>query len=46
MKAILDAAYTRNAALSEAAAQKFAEELFVACMRTGGDMDAILGRRL
>jgi hypothetical protein len=46
MKAILDAAYTRNAALSDAAAQKFAEELFVACMQTGGDMDAILGRRL
>jgi hypothetical protein len=46
MKAILDAAYTRNAALGDATAQKFAEELFVACMKTGGDMDAILGRRL
>ena len=41
MKDILDAAY-RNAASS----QVFAEELFSACMKTGGNMDNILGRSL
>jgi lipopolysaccharide export LptBFGC system permease protein LptF len=50
MKEILDAAYTTNAAAGGSAdanaAQKFAEELFVACMKNGGDMDTILGRRL
>jgi hypothetical protein len=46
MKEILDAAYTRNAAAGGSTAQKIAEELYVACMQTGGDMDAILGRRL
>ena len=25
--------------------QKFAEELFTACMKTGGNMDTVLGRR-
>jgi lipopolysaccharide export LptBFGC system permease protein LptF len=43
MKEILDAAYTRNSAVGGSA---FAEELFVACMKNGGDMDTILGRRL
>lgn len=33
---------TRAAA---ATGQKFAEELFTACMKTGGNMDTILGRR-
>lgn len=28
-----------------ASGQKFAEELFAACMKTGGNMDTILGRR-
>jgi hypothetical protein len=41
MKDILDAAY-RNHGDS----QKFAEELFAACMKTGGNMDTVLGRRL
>ncbi|HEV3009920.1 MAG TPA: hypothetical protein VGX52_12870 [Burkholderiales bacterium] len=36
----------RLKALGDGSAQKFADELFVACMKTGGDMDAILGRRL
>jgi hypothetical protein len=26
--------------------QRFAEELFATCMKTGGDMDTILGKRL
>jgi hypothetical protein len=42
MKSILDAAYTRHAAT----AQKFPEELFVACMQSGGNMDPVLGRSL
>ena len=29
-----------------APAQKFAEELFAACIKAGGDMDTILGKRL
>ena len=49
MKDILDAAYTRNAAAGSTAegrvAQKFAEELFVACMKSGGNMDTVLGQR-
>jgi hypothetical protein len=42
MKDILDAAYRSNGDSS----QKFAEELFAACMKTGGNMDTVLGRRL
>jgi hypothetical protein len=42
MKDILDAAYRDENAPS----QKFAEELFSACMKTGGNMDTVLGRRL
>ena len=39
MKDILDAAYTKSAP------QKFAEELFAACMKSGGNMDTVLGQR-
>ena len=42
MKDILDAAYRTNGANSH----EFAEDLFTACMRTGGNMDKVLGRRL
>jgi hypothetical protein len=42
MRDILDAAYRTN----EASSQQFAEDLFTACMKTGGNMDNILGRRL
>jgi hypothetical protein len=42
MRDILDAAYRTNGASS----QQFAEDLFTACMKTGGNMDKILGRRL
>jgi 6-phosphogluconate dehydrogenase len=42
MKDILDAAYRNEGATS----QKFAEELFAACMKTGGNMDTVLGKRL
>ena len=42
MKDILDAAYRNQSKTG----QKFAEELFAACMKTGGNMDTVLGRRL
>jgi hypothetical protein len=42
MKDILDAAYRSNGASS----QNFAEELFTACMKTGGNMDNVLGKSL
>jgi hypothetical protein len=42
MKDIIDAAYRTNGASS----QKFAEELFTACMKSGGNMDTVLGKRL
>jgi hypothetical protein len=42
MKDILEAAYRQQGGTS----QKFAEELFAACMKTGGNMDTVLGRRL
>jgi hypothetical protein len=42
MKDILDAAYRTN----DASSQQFAEDLFSACMKTGGNMDTVLGRAL
>jgi hypothetical protein len=42
MKDILDAAYRSDGDSS----QKFAEELFTVCMKDGGNMDTVLGRRL
>jgi hypothetical protein len=49
MQDILDAAYGAGrgatAPSSESSGQKFAEELFTTCMKSGGDMDRILGRR-
>ena len=42
MKDILDAAYGKEAVTS----QRFAEELFNACIKSGGNMDTVLGRRL
>jgi hypothetical protein len=42
MKDILDAAYRKEGETS----QKFAEELFAICMKTGGNMDTVLGKRL
>jgi len=41
LKDIIDAAY-RN----DGASQKFAEDLFTACMKTGGNMESVLGREL
>ncbi|HEU4352684.1 MAG TPA: hypothetical protein VFR66_12500 [Burkholderiales bacterium] len=42
MKDIIDAAYRKNGDSS----QKFAEELFTACMKDGGNMDTVLGKAL
>lgn len=42
MRDILDAAYRTEGESS----QKFAESLFSACIKTGGNMDTILGKRL
>jgi hypothetical protein len=41
MKEILDAAYRDGNG-----SQKFAEDLFSACMKTGGNMDGVLGKKL
>jgi hypothetical protein len=42
MTDIIDAAYRTEGETS----QKFAETLFTACMKSGGNMDHILGKRL
>ena len=42
MQDILEAAYSHRGSSS----QKFAEELFATCMKRGGNMDPVLGRRL
>ena len=42
MKDILDAAYRSE----DHSSQKFAEELFATCMKSGGNMDTVLGKRL
>ena len=46
MRDILDAAYRDKGGSNGPSSQKFAEELFTACMKTGGNMDNVLGRRL
>ena len=48
MKDILDAAYAPTAAAggSAASGQKFAEDLFATCMKSGGNMDSVLGQKL
>ena len=44
MNDILETAYLKKD--DAAPAQKFAEELFATCIKAGGDMDTILGKRL
>jgi hypothetical protein len=46
MRDILDAAYRDNGGRNGPSSQKFAEDLFTTCMKTGGNMDTVLGRRL
>lgn len=43
MTDILEAAYRP---MERTPSQKFAEELFSTCMKTGGNMDTVLGRQL
>ena len=49
MRDILDAAYSAGqgstAPAAKASGQQFAEELYTTCLKSGGDMDRILGRR-
>jgi hypothetical protein len=42
MKEILDAAYVSKGDSS----QEFAEDLYSTCMKSGGDMDPVLGKKL
>jgi hypothetical protein len=44
MNDILEAAYQKRDVTPNA--QKFAEDLFATCMKAGGNMDTILGKRL
>jgi hypothetical protein len=46
MKEILDAAYVPTAAAGGTSGQKFAEDLYSTCIESGGDMDAVLGKKL
>lgn len=46
MKEIVDAAYATRTAASGGSAQKFAENLYATCLKSGGDMDPVLGKRL
>ena len=50
MKQIVDAAYAGGSAAaggsSPNAAQAFAENLYATCVKSGGDMDPVLGRKL
>ena len=46
MKEILDAAYVTIGPAAQDSGQKFAEDLFASCMKSGGDMDPVLGKKL
>ena len=43
MKDILDAAYVSK---GPGSSQQFAEDLYSTCMKSGGDMDQVLGKKL
>ena len=46
MKEILDAAYVPTGPVAKATSQEFAQTLYSTCMKSGGDMDQVLGRKL
>ena len=46
MSDILEAAYRQDSASGGASSQEFAEDLFATCMKTGGNMDTVLGKKL
>ena len=43
MSEIIDAAYRKGV---EVTSRSFAEELFMTCLKTGGNLDLVLGKRL
>jgi hypothetical protein len=47
MKDIIDAAYGQSTAAAggTVSSQKFAEDLFATCMKSGGNMDQVLGKK-
>jgi hypothetical protein len=46
MKEILDAAYVPAGPAADSTSQEFAETLYSTCMKSGGDMDPVLGKKL
>ena len=46
MKEILDAAYVPKGTAAQTTSQEFAESLYATCMKSGGDMDPVLGKKL
>ena len=46
MKEILDAAYVPAGPMATATSQEFAESLYSTCIKSGGDMDPVLGKKL
>lgn len=46
MKEILDAAYATGKAASGGSVHTFAESLLATCLKSGGDMDPVLGKKL
>ena len=46
MKEILDAAYVPTGPVAKATSQEFAQNLYSTCMKSGGDMHQVLGRKL
>ena len=46
MKEILDAAYVPAGPVAQSTSQEFAQTLYSTCMKSGGDMDPVLGKKL
>jgi len=46
MKEILDAAYVPTGPIAKVSGQEFAQALYSTCMKSGGDMDQVLGKKL
>jgi hypothetical protein len=46
MKEILDAAYVPAGPVAQGTSQEFAQTLYSTCMKSGGDMDPVLGKKL
>jgi len=46
MKEILDAAYVPTGPIAKVSGQEFAQALYSTCIKSGGDMDQVLGKKL